>query len=372
MLFSRRKYRHEAFISHAVEDKAAIADELNARLKAEGLKVWYSGSELIIGGEIHTAIEEALDESRFGIVVLTKTFFNSGWTQKELSWLEKREKGNEKVILPVLHEMTIEELGGINPRIASKFCIEAHRGMDYVVGKIQEEIAKEKARQAAARKKAITLISFIIFLFLLLASYISYTIYTHRPPNKQIQTIIEARIHALDNTIETRYAVSFKPGILITQHQIDSVKLAYNNFKSYYRNEYEFNNGNTTIRARKNVENYLHCNLVELADQPGYGMDSLDAYRANQLMADGFRHAGFSLFNKRPVEFTWQGRGDGSLYVVDVTYTNAMRYINVSFTFPPSLTGTKRHEMSLMGFPPSETYYFEEGSDGEWYFKKVE
>ena len=55
------KYDYDAFISHAVEDKIPIANELCAKLEAAGLKIWYSGKELGVGDSIEKTIQNGLN-----------------------------------------------------------------------------------------------------------------------------------------------------------------------------------------------------------------------------------------------------------------------------------------------------------------------
>ena len=140
MRLNRRKHIHDAFLSHAVEDRADIADELYNRLHSTGLGIWYSGRELIPGNYIEDDIEKAVDDSRFGIVIFSKRSLNRPWLVRELSWLKKKETSNKKIILPILHDLTIEEFRASEPVIGSRMCINASRGMDYVIEKIVEEI----------------------------------------------------------------------------------------------------------------------------------------------------------------------------------------------------------------------------------------
>jgi hypothetical protein len=373
MWFFPKKYRHEVFVSHEINVRAAIADELRTRLVEAGLDVWYSGDQLMTGEGLQGAIKEAIEQSRFGVIIFTNTFITRHWPLNELAWLLAKETGNTTVILPVLHKMTIEELAAFSPPIASKFCIHANRGMDYVIKKIVEQINRERGRERKRRQRIVAMTSVVIFLFIFLTAYASYRIINHRPSRDQIQSVVNERINECISTVESKYANSLNTnGFTISQLQIDSVWSAYENYRSYYRNEYEFNNYFTTIRGRGNVEEAIGRDPATMHGQAGYGMDSVDMYWVNKTMPDGARYPGFSLLNKRPTTFTWQGRKEGSLYAIDVTYANGIRYINVSLTLPTILTGTKRHEMSLIGFAPSETFFFEEGSDGNWHLKKVE
>src|SRR5687768_17452931 len=103
-------YKYDAFISHAVEDKIPIANELCARLEAQGLKIWYSGRELSVGDRITDKIHEGLDQCRFGIVILSSSYISKMWTLREFYTLLVRENKGEKTILPILYDVTPDEL----------------------------------------------------------------------------------------------------------------------------------------------------------------------------------------------------------------------------------------------------------------------
>jgi hypothetical protein len=374
MWLLRKIYAYDVFVSHAVEDKRTIADDLHARLIQKGIKVWYSGTELFSGGDISEEVRKGLYGARFGVVVFSPNFISSVWTNRELNWLEAQEStSNRKIILPALHNMTIEELGAIHPRIAQKFCIEAHKGMDYVVNKIAHEVEMYHNEVRNRRQRRLKYAAVWIVTLISLLSYIGFGFYNNRPTPQQVKAAIEERIHAFLNTVENRYATPLKTeSFIVGEYEVDSIMRIYQNLRSYYRNEYEFNNGLGMIRGRRSVEAALMEDLVKLADQPGYGMDSVDIYLANTSPADGFRHSRFALLNKRPVAYTQEESKKGPLYIVKVNYSNEIRYIDVRLTYPTETNGTKRHEMTLLGFLPSEIFYFEEGSDGEWYFQKVE
>ncbi|HZY79291.1 MAG TPA: toll/interleukin-1 receptor domain-containing protein [Cyclobacteriaceae bacterium] len=375
MWFTGKDFDYEVFLSHAVEDKEAIANELCERLISKGIKVWYSGNELRGGEWISETIYKGLHASRFGVIVMSQHFHASEWTRKELNWLEAREKKEKSnIILTVLHDMTHEEFAVIHPELAAKFYVESKRGADYVVEKIFKEVHNYRAEKKKKKLKVIQACLLISFILIASISYSTFRIYTNRPTPYQIESAINNRITNFLNTIDNRYinplkSESSRP---TSESEIDSVVSYYRNFKSYYRNEYEFNNGLRSITGRKNVEDAISTNLIELSDQPGYGMDSVDIYFANVLSRDGLRHSRFSLLNKRNVGYTSEEKKDGPVFSVKVNYVNPIRYIDVVLTLPGTANGTKRHEMTLLGFLPAETYYFEEGSDGEWYFKSVE
>lgn len=60
---------------HASEDKAALARPLAERLRAEHVEVWYDEFSLSVGDSLRRSIDRGLSQSRFGIVVLSPSFF---------------------------------------------------------------------------------------------------------------------------------------------------------------------------------------------------------------------------------------------------------------------------------------------------------
>jgi len=65
---------YDVFISHASEDKDAVVRPLAAALSNGGLKVWYDEFELKIGDSLRRKIDTGLANSRFGVIVLSRSF----------------------------------------------------------------------------------------------------------------------------------------------------------------------------------------------------------------------------------------------------------------------------------------------------------
>lgn len=102
--------RWDVFISHASEDKRAVALPLADALRRAGLSVWLDVAELRLGDSLRGKISEGLSNSRFGVVVLSPDFFRKNWPQDELRALMAREEDGRKALLPVLHRMTRQQL----------------------------------------------------------------------------------------------------------------------------------------------------------------------------------------------------------------------------------------------------------------------
>lgn len=111
---------YDVFISHASEDKEAVVRPLAHALSNGGLKVWYDEFELRIGDSLRRKIDTGLAKSRFGVVVLSRSFFHKGWTNYELDGLVSRAVSGEQILLPIWHEITKQELINYSPSLADK------------------------------------------------------------------------------------------------------------------------------------------------------------------------------------------------------------------------------------------------------------
>ena len=72
-------------------DKDAIACPLAVALQAKGLQVSCDEFSLTVGDSLRQSIDEGLAHSRFGIVILSKNFFEKHWPEEELNGLATRE-----------------------------------------------------------------------------------------------------------------------------------------------------------------------------------------------------------------------------------------------------------------------------------------
>ncbi len=132
------EYRYDVFISHATEDKDEIVRPLAKALIDQSLRVWYDELELRIGDSLRRKIDEGLARSQFGIVVLSQAFFEKNWPQYELDGLVTREMTEGRVILPLWHRITKEEIISHSPSLADKI---ARNTSNSTIAEIAQEIA---------------------------------------------------------------------------------------------------------------------------------------------------------------------------------------------------------------------------------------
>src|SRR4051794_18731366 len=94
--------KHDVFVSHASEDKDTFVRPLCERLSSLNYRVWYDEFSLKLGDSLRRSIDAGLQHSRYGVVILSRNFFNKNWSQYELDALVTRENASgERVILPV-------------------------------------------------------------------------------------------------------------------------------------------------------------------------------------------------------------------------------------------------------------------------------
>ncbi|CAH0357206.1 DUF1883 domain-containing protein [Sphingobium sp. CECT 9361] len=110
----------DVFISHASEDKDEVVRPLANALRSGGLSVWYDEFELRIGDSLRRKIDRGLASSRFGVVVLSQSFFGRGWPEYELDGLVTRAVSGDQILLPVWHNVSKKEVIGYSPSLADR------------------------------------------------------------------------------------------------------------------------------------------------------------------------------------------------------------------------------------------------------------
>lgn len=111
---------YDVFISHASEDKDTVVRPLAIALKSKGLNVWYDEFELKIGDSLRRKIDQGLSNSKFGIVVISRSFIKKGWTNYELDGLMTKAISGQQILLPIWHDITKQEVIDYSPSLADK------------------------------------------------------------------------------------------------------------------------------------------------------------------------------------------------------------------------------------------------------------
>ncbi len=119
------KPEYDVFISHAWEDKESFVDELVTELEALGIKPWYDRQRITWGDSMRHRIDEGLNHSKFGIVVISPNYIADGkyWTKAELDGLFQLESINGKMILPIWHNITKQQVMAFSSIVAGRLAM---------------------------------------------------------------------------------------------------------------------------------------------------------------------------------------------------------------------------------------------------------
>ncbi len=131
---------YDFFISHASEDKD-YALLLSNKLTEADKTVWLDTLEFTIGDSLRSKIDEGSKRSRFGVVILSQFYFTKFWTNQELSGLVAKEVNGHKIILPIWHKVTRDDVLNYSPTLADKFALNSSvHTMDEIVQALLNEI----------------------------------------------------------------------------------------------------------------------------------------------------------------------------------------------------------------------------------------
>jgi hypothetical protein len=133
----------DVFISHSSEDKDDFVRPLANALRDSGVSVWFDEFSLKMGDSLRASIDFGLANSRYGVVVLSRGFFDKHWPIQELNGLSTRETVGKSVILPIWHNIGHEEIKERSPLLADKLAVSSKLGVDAVVKKIVEVLDEQ-------------------------------------------------------------------------------------------------------------------------------------------------------------------------------------------------------------------------------------
>lgn len=129
----------DVFISHASEDKPAVAIPLAEALQGRGVTAWLDKAELRIGESLRRRIDRGLAASRFAVVVLSPSYFAKGWPQYELDGIVTLSIAGKQNLLPIWHDVGYSDVMAKSPSLADKL---ARSTTDTGIEAIADEIAE--------------------------------------------------------------------------------------------------------------------------------------------------------------------------------------------------------------------------------------
>lgn len=138
----------DVFLSHASEDKAAVALPLAQALQDRGVSVWLDKAELRIGDSLRRRIDRGIRSSRFAAVVLSDAYFAKGWPQYELDGIVTLTVDGQQNLLPVWHNIDRDTVIAHSPSLADKFARSTRdTEIDAIAAEIAELVIEARDRQ---------------------------------------------------------------------------------------------------------------------------------------------------------------------------------------------------------------------------------
>ena len=144
------QFAYDLFLSHASEDRDDVARPLAVALQERGLHVWYDEFELRIGDNLVAKLNAGIRDSRFGILIFSKSFFAKQWTIHELNMLERLWVTENHMLFPVWHRITVEEIWAYRAWLANIIGLRTDMyTVEDIADEIHEAIQANYAQQQA-------------------------------------------------------------------------------------------------------------------------------------------------------------------------------------------------------------------------------
>lgn len=141
------------FISHACEDKEAVARPLALGLRSRGVDVWFDEFSISLGDSLSACIDRGLLSCDVGIIIVSPSFIKKQWTQRELSGLMAREVGEaRKLILPVWHGVSEAEVRAFSPMLADRKAASTADGVASVIAQVTAAVRFQRTGDNVAAR----------------------------------------------------------------------------------------------------------------------------------------------------------------------------------------------------------------------------
>lgn len=149
--------KYDIFISHASEDKDAIVRPLATILERLTVRVWYDEFSLQLGDSLTASIDKGLQESRYGLVVLSKAFLSKRWPEYEYRSLMTREIDGERAILPLWYDVTKEDVKNFSLYLADIKALSISKAnfgkiLPAILKVVRPDIFQERRMQGVLRR----------------------------------------------------------------------------------------------------------------------------------------------------------------------------------------------------------------------------
>jgi hypothetical protein len=135
----------DVFLCHASEDKLLVVRPLAREMRQRGLTVWVDEVSVRAGDSLPEHVSRALASCRIAVAVISPAFLKKTWPQRELYALTYRElRTNCDLIVPVRHEVTIDDLAEVFPLVAPKLSLSTAQGFPEIAAAVAQRLVPMK------------------------------------------------------------------------------------------------------------------------------------------------------------------------------------------------------------------------------------
>lgn len=102
-----------ACICFANEDRDSVAEPLVYRLRNYGLEIWYDRSKLVMGDNRREKnLDQGISDCKYAVVIASPNTWQAEFALEEMALIHERAKCGVMVPLPILYELSPDELPG--------------------------------------------------------------------------------------------------------------------------------------------------------------------------------------------------------------------------------------------------------------------
>jgi hypothetical protein len=155
------RHKYDWFISHASEDKDAVARPLAVRLRQEGYNIWYDEFQLRPGDSLTRMIDYGLANSAGGLLIISPAFIAKPWPNEERVGLNARRLAGDARMVPIWHGVSASEVIRWSPPLADIKALLTSDGLERILVELRRvsqpsrfrEHTVEEARELIERQQ---------------------------------------------------------------------------------------------------------------------------------------------------------------------------------------------------------------------------
>ena len=136
---------YDIFICYPSPLRKSVAEPLNEALCQIGLSTWFDKAEIGWGDEFLKRIQEGLLQSRFAIVIIGFDSAGRYYQEQEIQSLQKVESSRRKMILPLLHEVSVEQFTRDFPFLSNKQALSTELSFDELAEKAKQVVDQSES-----------------------------------------------------------------------------------------------------------------------------------------------------------------------------------------------------------------------------------